>query len=250
MKGEKEMEEWLIPWQERGRSGPVHDSFLWRSDNLYVMDNHRLALWCWWQHLDNEHTMWDFIHIDRHYDALWQKAWPWIQHYDSTHKSSLDTFRQARFSQQGDELELYRWDVITSALLTMDGDKIRQWIFVTAEEGAPPAIQQMQFVGPWDLPALLRSLAKSNTEVPQQLSTLIGITSHISTMTVALDAFASQYLQEINRALIEGMANGRFDVVTIALSPSTTGSWQLAEELCWELLQGIPGLRALQAGAP
>lgn len=245
------MEEWLIPWQERGRSGPVHDSFLWRSDSLYVMDNHRLALWCWWQHLDNEHMRWDFIHIDRHYDALWQKARPWLQHYDSTHKSSLDAFRQARFSKHGEEMELYRWDVITSALLTMHRDKIRQWIFVTAEEGAPPAIQQMQFVRPWGLPALLRSMAKSNTENPPAIVDIdLDYFTHFDDDGSIGRVFSSQYLQEINQALIEGMANGGFGVVTIALSPSTTGSWQLAEELCWELLQGIPSVRILQAGVP
>lgn len=46
--------------------------FLWKDDNLpiYVMDNHRLALWCWEQvysmvNLPKIHV----IHIDRHWDG-------------------------------------------------------------------------------------------------------------------------------------------------------------------------------------
>lgn len=45
------------------------DTFLWEEKGIYVMANHRLALWCWLQCDDvfkKEHA---FIHIDRHTDA-------------------------------------------------------------------------------------------------------------------------------------------------------------------------------------
>ena len=60
---------WLLPWKERGASGALKDNFLWRSERLYVMDNHRLALWCWFQHIEEWHN-WTYVHIDRHFDAL------------------------------------------------------------------------------------------------------------------------------------------------------------------------------------
>lgn len=45
------------------------DTFLWEEENIYVMVNHRLALWCWLQCegiLKKEHAL---IHIDEHFDA-------------------------------------------------------------------------------------------------------------------------------------------------------------------------------------
>jgi len=100
------MPKWLISWEKRDQSGPVNDNFLWQSDSLYVMDNHRLALWCWWQYLDNNPGYINFVHIDRHYDALWHIAKPWNQHATSSHRSDLESFRNAKFYTNGDELSL------------------------------------------------------------------------------------------------------------------------------------------------
>jgi hypothetical protein len=245
------MEEWLLPWKERSRSGPVNDNFLWRSDCLYVMDNHRLALWCWWQHLNNETKIWDFLHIDRHYDALWQRARPWLKHFEKTHKSDLESFRQASFLDNGDELQLYRWDVIVSALLTLDGDRIHNWAFATAGEGDAPPIPCMECISPWDLPAQLKWMAQPDDEkCPSIIDIDLDYFTHLEDNGICGQVFSAQYIRELNSALIKGLSNGRFGVVTVALSPTTTGSWQLAEELCWTLLDGLPGLPTLRAGAP
>ncbi|MFH0870951.1 MAG: hypothetical protein V1878_00445 [bacterium] len=215
------------------------------------MDNHRLALWCWWQHLDNDPRGWNFLHIDRHYDALWQRARPWLKHHNPSHRSDLSSFRQAKFSEQGEELELYRWDVITSALLALDGDKIHNWAFATAAEGEPPPIPDLQTIDPWNLPARLRWMAKPSEE---DLSSIIDIDidyfTHLDDDGLFGGVFSDQYLRELGSALGEGLTNDSFGVVTVALSPSITGSWQLAEELCWALLEGYPSLPELRAGAP
>lgn len=60
----------LIEPQKSKKHYRVYDNvFLWSEKNIYIMANHRLALWCWLQCDDvfkNEHS---FIHIDRHTDA-------------------------------------------------------------------------------------------------------------------------------------------------------------------------------------
>ena len=71
---------WLIEPFERGHSGTFDCNLLWQSENVYVMDNHRLALWCWMQHIEEE--QYDIVHIDEHYDCLsfchdsWSKEYP------------------------------------------------------------------------------------------------------------------------------------------------------------------------------
>jgi hypothetical protein len=246
------MEEWLLPWKERGSSDPVNDSFLWRSDCLYVMDNHRLALWCWWQHLNSETRSFDFLHIDRHYDTLWLEACPWRNHYEPAHRSDLESFRQAKFIEQNEEFHLYRWDVIASALFILDGEKIRNWAFTSPAEGDAPPIPYMQCISPENLPALLKRMAQPNDH---ECLSIIDIDLDYFTRLnkengSSTKVFSDKYMHELNSALVEGLSNSRFGVVTVALSPTTTGSWQLAEELCWALLDGLPSLPALRAGAP
>lgn len=55
---------------QRQEFARVYDNtFLWQEENIYVMANHRLALWCWLQCeniLNREHVL---IHIDEHTDA-------------------------------------------------------------------------------------------------------------------------------------------------------------------------------------
>lgn len=245
------MGNWLIPWNERGRSGPIHDSFLWCSDRMYVMDNHRLAPWCWWQHLDNEPQGWNFLHIDRHYDALWQTACPWQDHYDQSHRSDLDAYRLARFTDGDTEFELYRWDNITSTLLVLDGERIHSWGFATAGKGEPLHVPNSQTIDPWNLPAYLRWAAEPNEQAhPFIIDMDLDFFTHCDADGHKGQVFSDQYLHELGSALVAGLTNKTIGVVTVALSPSTTGSWELAEELCWTLLDEYPDIRELRMSAP
>lgn len=45
------------------------NTFLWEESNIYVMANHRLALWCWLQCKDVFNGKHALIHIDEHIDA-------------------------------------------------------------------------------------------------------------------------------------------------------------------------------------
>lgn len=45
------------------------DSFLWKEKNIYVMSNHRLALWCWLQDGNIFDGKYSLIHVDQHNDA-------------------------------------------------------------------------------------------------------------------------------------------------------------------------------------
>ena len=57
--------EWLVPFKGRNASGVYNRNFPWRSGTVYVMDNHRAAMWCWLQHVDpgQAHSL---FHMDRH----------------------------------------------------------------------------------------------------------------------------------------------------------------------------------------
>lgn len=245
------MSDWLLPWKERGRSGPVHDSFLWASDRLYVMDNHRLALWCWWQHLKSS-EWWTFHHVDRHFDALWERHNPWPTHTTAAHRSDLEAFRSATFKSHGEQLELYRWDTITSALWSLHRDQLTEVSFATAGEGDPPAILCAQHVDPWQLPSHFRYLAESDLrQAPPRIVDIdIDYFTHQDLDGAFGPVYSDSYIEELARSLRMGYENDRFGVITIALSPTTTGSWSLAENVLRKLLCQFPEADDFFAGAP
>jgi hypothetical protein len=46
---------WLVPFRGRNASKVYNQNFLWRYESVYVMDNHRAAMWCWLRHINPEH---------------------------------------------------------------------------------------------------------------------------------------------------------------------------------------------------
>lgn len=247
--------EWLLPWTRRGHSGPFDDNFLCRVDErLYVMDNHRLALWCWWQHL-NESERWSYLHIDRHYDALWQIFDPWPEHHQPEHRKDLNCFRQATVPLDDGfgDTALYRWDTITSALWSLHSNQMGNVSLTDAEDDFP-AIPRATTISPWKLPAHLAFLAKPAS---QELADGCIVDVDVDYFTRReLDGafgpvFSPSYVREVGRSLKAGLDSGRFGIVTIALSPETTGSWSLAEEQLAYLLEPFSVYEEMmQAGPP
>ena len=122
---------------------------LWRDDKVYVMDNHLSAAWCWLQSC-NPDCMYNFMHIDRHYDMLecfYDEDLKPIK--DNPHMSYME-FKNLKQSKGGKYL-VFRWDnyimpiyvlypnwFCTNILLThKEGDIGSNWghkSFVFAEE--------------------------------------------------------------------------------------------------------------------
>ena len=80
---EPEMKEYSRCWD---------DIFLWNENNIYIMSNHRLALWCWLQDKKTFNKEYSLIHIDKHTDAR-----SWDGHGESEClKESINKFKELR----------------------------------------------------------------------------------------------------------------------------------------------------------
>ena len=91
-------------------SGCYGSVMLWQNSNVYVMDNHLSAAWCWLQSCDRQ-KKYNFMHIDRHYDML-----------DCFHDEDLELLRNnphmpydefkelKRTKDIGEKYGLFRWD--------------------------------------------------------------------------------------------------------------------------------------------
>jgi UPF0489 domain len=90
----KPPDDWIVPFKGRNTSGFFEQNFLWKSGDVYVMDNHRAALWCWLQHIapEKKHSI---FHIDRHYDTL--KCDRWVPHLPTNWKMSIEEYLEYPF---------------------------------------------------------------------------------------------------------------------------------------------------------
>jgi len=114
-----------------------------------------------------------------------------------------------------------------------------------------PSIPEFQIIDPWDLPASLNYLAQEmDNDCPSIIDIDLDYFTQKDLEDHVLRIFSKEYIHDLNSSLIKGISNGNFCLVTIALSPETTGSWSLSENLCWELLKGIPHLSHLMDAAP
>lgn len=110
-----------------------HDSvMLWQNNNIYVMDNHLSAAWCWLQHCDPK-KKYNFMHIDRHYDMLECFNDQDLQPLHENPRMSYDVFKNLK-RKNGEEY-LFRWDNYIMATYILQPDWFHTNIFITHNEG-------------------------------------------------------------------------------------------------------------------
>ena len=131
------MSTWPLPFKGRNSSGTYNQNFVWKSGTVYVMDNHRAALWCWLQELDlqTEHSI---LHIDRHNDTLQSQLSEWMTSLPAWDCTLEEYLEKMCPSQIANEYPLFRWDNYLSIYLEEFGRNIDQCIFATHGEGDEP----------------------------------------------------------------------------------------------------------------
>lgn len=130
------MGEWLVPFEGRNYSYACHLNFLWRSGPLYVMDNHRVAAWCWFQHSgpDGNATV---VHIDAHYDTAGAGGRS-SENQPPTASLCLREYLDASFLDAGHQICVYRWDNYISLLRHHHPRFGSDWTFATHRIGTRP----------------------------------------------------------------------------------------------------------------
>lgn len=246
------MGQFLFPFRGRNPSGASDLNFLWRSERLYVMDNHRAAMWCWWQHLA-EAEQWDLLHIDRHYDTA--SAEPEMAVVPPT-DADLQTYLDAKFPWFGGLTPAIRWDNYLWLFLKRHGDHIKDALFATPSyQGAamPPEHSGFELIDPWLLLRYFGTIAEDSaavedggvrTDPPWIVNVdLDYFTDRHGGGDRIVQVFSDGYISAIGEAMAKGLRAGVIKVATIALSPETTGgtatdkAWALSETLMKKLLR-------------
>jgi len=227
---------WLVPFRGRNESGRVGVNFLFHAGQTYIMDNHRLAPWCFWQHT-NEADEWRLFHIDRHPDTADENVdWPRVVMPE--HRTNVEAFTSAMI----DGRELYPWDVVVSAALLTEPGRIGFTYMASREREGEWLPEQCDKVDPWELQWRLWYIVEKNEEDDRdQRPWWIDLDLDYFTDVQSRPLFSDSQVRAIGELLRKGVENGRIRLLTIALSPETTGDWPTAERLLDLVLESWPG---------
>lgn len=228
------MGEWIVPMRERGSSHAFDLNFLWHSERLYVMDNHRAALWCWLQHLPGA-QQWQLFHVDRHYDTLRSRLDQWLALFP-TGPTTLQEYLSLSQSIGGISCPVVSWDNYLSIFLARNGDKLSRALFATAREGDRPQHPNLEEFDPWAALDQFERIAEEPDESWNEPPWIVNIdldffTARRSDRAGPLRVFDDAYVAMMGKYVADGLRRKRIGCATIALSPETTGSWPLAERL-------------------
>lgn len=123
----------LIPFKGYKYSGPENQNLLWQSNRVYLMDNHRAALWCWHQQLDLATERHRILYIDRHTDTLNANLEKHLQDMPVLRGISIGRYLDAKVQLGSTKHPLFRWDNYLS--IHIDSVQGRLCQLISADHG-------------------------------------------------------------------------------------------------------------------
>lgn len=218
----------LIPLENRGISGAYQDNLLWNEDKVYVMDNHRLALWCWFQKIQ-KNNRYNLLHIDAHPDLSDSALSDFTQDMWSI---SLQDFRNVWHEKTN--TPLLRWDNYLKVFLKKYSDLVGETISATHKVGSHEELNRE--IKAYDLVKFSHNLFFEKNyfnDLPWIVN--LDLDYFFSAAPEKLELFSDDYIHNIALSLKQGMSSGMISVLTISLSPECCGSWEKAERMLKKL---------------
>jgi hypothetical protein len=224
--------EWLVEFKGRKASGTYDQNFLWKSGNVYVMDNHRAALWCWMQHIKprKPHSI---FHIDRHYDTLQSNMETWLPHFPKRWDISVEQYLDLSYQFEDDQTyhhPLFRYDNYLSLYLHRFKKYISTCYFVTHEDGDKPNYKGGFEEPPWDLLGNLDYWIDAKRR-PWVLNIDLDYFFCDDRSDGCEQMLTDRYIETIFESARRTIDAGFVGVTTIALSPEYCGGWEAAERV-------------------
>lgn len=216
------------------------DVFLWKSRNVYVMDNHKSALWCWLQSCETDRN-YNFMHIDRHYDMLECFYDEDLERINANPHIAFEEY--SNLMRNDGEFKVFRWDNYIMAGYVLRPNWFHTNIFLTQQEGV---IGKSWGHKPFKLreenPLYLEWYIQQYVEKPSkyqdgfkdkdyELPWIINLDLDVFfTGSSHLQLFSDDYIRRIAELLQNNLK--RIAVLTIAISPDCLGGEEMKDK--WE----------------
>lgn len=224
------MSKWYRELKERKSSLSCEVNLLWQHDTIYIMDNHRVALWCWAQNVDLAQPI-RLLHIDRHYDTLEVDIDKLISLLPDLDGIDLDDYLNLTYDLNDHPCTLIRYDNYLSLCFAKFGTSFSDIYMATHEDDDEPTIVDFKTIKHSDALSfdLLGLLMSDGPPWIVNLDLDYFINKHDEKYNFPVPEEA---IAHIARQLKSAYDQNKIAVLTIALSPENTGNWELAEHFC------------------
>ncbi len=230
------MGEWLVDFQGRNHSTAIKLNFLWKQGNIFIMDNHRAALWCWIESLKGDEEL-NLFHVDRHFDALFSPQDYAHFPHDTFEEISIDDYLASGYDNDFFAVTpLFRWDNYLGLFIEKYQQRISNWAFATHGKGSAPHSIRYAAYEPWEFPASIKDL-NGKWIFNLDLDYFFGRMGDGQMGRL----FTDEYVHGWGIALAEGINRGVIKSLTISLSPECAAGWD-GSEACLKVLLGGLGV--------
>ena len=207
-------------------------NFLWQEKNIYVMDNHLAAGWCWLNSLTHEED-YNFFHVDRHEDLCGGLATQEdLERIKGCYPFNIDaycnfTFERGISTPAAPYNKVFSWDTYIKQLQKMFPHWFVECYFACHNNNV------YDNPGTTDLPLNI-VYNKTNLEIYNNISYWLSDKNerkwifnldfdyffNDEGMQIYSDEYIKAFAQDLYKAL-ENIA-----VLTIAMSPECCGNWE------------------------
>jgi len=222
----KNSQKWLIPFKGRNYSGATYQNFLWKDDDkkIYIMDNHRSALWCWLQEIDLKQKI-HYFHLDRHYDCLNANLDVWLNYCSDIEQMSISDYLELKYDK---EYPVFLWDNYGSIFLKKYENIIQHSLFLTYKEGDNPRTASISEENAVDL---LENL-EYWTDRGNWIFNIDLDYFFYKQGDIYYQMYSDEFISTFFKIVKVKIDRDEIKVTTIALSPECCGGWKNAERVC------------------
>lgn len=197
-------------------------NFLWNQDNVYVMDNHLAAAYCWLQQCD-DNGVYNFLHIDQHNDFLCDAP---ICEYAEILKEKICSIDDYCSKIYKNNLPLMRWDNYIKPTQILHPSWFKNNIFSTHCNHDDVYVRNLE-------PSMEIMRVKPEN-LCEQLNSIFQMDENKWIVNIDLDFFfsASGYILCNDECIVncaEKLRQNmeRIQVLTISLSPECCGNYSI-----------------------
>jgi hypothetical protein len=222
----------IIPFKGREHSGPVNQNLLWRDRNIYLMDNHRAALWCWQQEIDLYAENHCLLHIDRHTDCLGANLQTHLDAMPDLRGISIDDYLGAQVNLACGPASLFRWDNYLSIHIAAFNCQLKRLFSADHGDGDNPDFAETLRPRPDEIPENVQYWLNSKdcpwiVNIDLDYFFCAGEDGSNVEQSEWLPIFSDAYIDAIFTQVRDSLNSGKVKALTVCLTPSNfTPGWQ------------------------
>lgn len=229
----------IIEFKGKNRSSVFDLNLLFQEGKTFIMDNHLAASWCWSQIIDLNKS-YNLYHIDRHYDLLYSRIDEWEKRFKEENvrfdSDTIEKLLSIEYKNSDCEGQIIRFDNYIDIFnrLYPNVFKSSQIFFATHKEiNYDKSVWSLTEKEIYELPINLGFWIQNDSEQFKRKTIVNLDIDYFFTTSYDDEIFqflTDEYILQIAKQIKQAWEY--IDVLTIALSPETSGGWDIALEKC------------------